>query len=151
MPHPCLPARLAELVADLTALSVPERLQLLVELGDELPVLPERLRARPELFEPVTECQSPLSVLVELDGGGDDAVVHLHFSAPVHAPVTRGFAGALHTSLDGARADEVLAVPPTMPALLGLEGVVSPLRLGGLTALLARVQRQVAVLTDCRG
>src|SRR5690625_4429457 len=93
------PTRFTELVAELHALAPPERVQLLVELGDELPALPEHLASRPELLERVTECQSPLSVLALVEGEGEGAVVRLHFAAAPHAPVTRGFAGALHATL----------------------------------------------------
>lgn len=137
-----VPARFAELVDEFAALTPPDRLQLLVELGEDLPDPPEALHGRAQLFERVTECQTPLSVLADVEG---DGVVHLYFSAPPHGPVTRGFAGVLHAALDGAPAADVLALPAAAPSLLGLDGVVSPLRLRGFAALLGRVQRQVAV------
>lgn len=145
MSEPALPDRFAALVSEFTALTPADRVVLLIELGDDLPELPEHLRSHPELLEPVTECQSPLSVLATVEHSGADAVVRLHVAAAPHAPVTRGFAGVLHTTLDGAPASEVLALPGDVAGALGLDGVVSPLRLRGFTALLARVQRQVAV------
>lgn len=144
MSESALPARFAELATEFMALAAPDRVLLLIELGDDLPDPLEHLRARPELLEQVAECQSPLSVLSQVDGSGTDAVVHLHFAAAPHAPVTRGFAGVLHTALDGTSAGEVLALPADVGGTLGLDGVVSPLRLRGFAALLARVQRQVA-------
>lgn len=145
MPSAALPSRFTELVAEFHALPPADRLQLLAELGDELPELPAHLRSHP--LERVTECQSPLSVLALVEGEGSAVVVRLHFAAPPHAPVTRGFAGVLHATLDGAPAGEVLALPADATASFGLEGVVSPLRLRGFAALLARVQRQVAAGT----
>ena len=49
-----LPAALAEVIDDFDALSEPDRLQLLLELSDELPDLPERAQdgARPEAASP---------------------------------------------------------------------------------------------------
>ncbi|WP_324649755.1 SufE family protein [Georgenia sp. H159] len=148
MSEAALPARFAALVGDFLALAPPDRVALLIELGDDLPELPEHLRSHPELLEPVTECQSPLSVLAVVEHSGAGAVVRLHVAAAPHAPVTRGFAGVLHTTLDGSPASEVLALPGDVAGALGLDGVVSPLRLRGFTALLARVQRQVAVGTQ---
>jgi cysteine desulfuration protein SufE len=135
-----LPAPLAEIV-ELFAGSPPrDRLELLLEYSQQLPGLPERYAAHPELLEPVPECQSPLFVASEVDGEGR---VHLFLSAPPEAPTTRGFAGIFHAGLDGLPAAEVLAVPGDVPTRLELAEVVSPLRLRGAVALLTRVQRQV--------
>ncbi len=66
------------------------------------------------------------------------------FSAPPRvAPTTRGFAGILQTGLDGLDADEVLATPSEFTSQLGLTELVSPLRLRGMAAMLARIKRQV--------
>ncbi|MGC5628482.1 SufE family protein [Georgenia sp. Z1344] len=135
---------LAEIARDLAALAPNDRVQLLVELGDELPGLPQRLVDHPELLEAVRECQAPVHVRAEVDGTGEDAPVTVHVSAAPQAPVTRGFAGIVVVGLAGATAGEVLAVPADLPTRLGLEDVVSPLRLTGMAGLLARVQRQVA-------
>jgi len=88
----------------------------------------------------VPECQSPLFLAVEVD---PDATVHLFFDAPPEAPTTRGFAGILHAGLDGLSADEVLATPGEFSSQLGLQDLVSPLRLGGMAAMLARIKRQI--------
>jgi cysteine desulfuration protein SufE len=70
-------------------------------------------------------------------------LVHLFFDAPAEAPTTRGFASILHAGLDGLGADEVLATPAEFSGRLGLADLVSPLRLRGLAAMLARIKRQV--------
>lgn len=134
-----LPAALAELVEDFNAVSPRDRLQLLLELSDDLPALPERYAGRLETMEQVHECQSPLFLAVEVQ----DDVVHVFFDAPPEAPTTRGFAGILHTGLDGLSAHEVLAVPDDAPYRFGLGEAVSPLRLRGMLAMLSRIKRQV--------
>lgn len=138
-----LPGGLAEIVEDFTAVGTQDRLQLLLEFSRELPPLPARYADHPELLEPVPECQSPIFLVTEVEGGGDDAVVRLFFSAPAEAPTTRGFAGILREGLDGLTAREVLAVPNDVYARLGLEEAVSPLRLRGMAGMLARIKRQV--------
>jgi cysteine desulfuration protein SufE len=135
-----LPASLAEIV-DLFASSPPrDRLELLLEYSQQVPPLPERLREHPERLEPVPECQSPLFVAAEVD---DERRVNLFMDAPQESPTTRGFAGILHAGLDGLTADEVLATPGEFSSQLGLDDVVSPLRLRGLAAMLARIKRRV--------
>jgi cysteine desulfuration protein SufE len=94
----------------------------------------------------VHECQSPLFLAVEVEPGGDRAV-HLFFSAPPEAPTTRGFASIMHTGLDGEPAAEVLAVPDDFYTALGLAQAVSPLRLRGMAAMLARIKNQVRTAT----
>jgi cysteine desulfuration protein SufE len=133
-----MPAALAEIVDDFGALAESDRVTLLLEFAGELPDLPEDLRT--EAMEPVPECQSP--VFLAVDASDTDAV-RLHFSAPPEAPTTRGFASILHQGLDGASADEILAVPPDFYDDLGLASVVSPLRLRGMAGMLARVKAQI--------
>src|SRR5207253_1956173 len=95
---------------------------------------------RHDLLEPVPECQSPLFLAVEVE---PDETVRLFFDAPPETPTTRGFAAILHAGLDGLSAEEVLATPAEFPAKLGLQDLVSPLRLRGMAAMQARIKRQV--------
>ena len=135
-----LPPQLAELVDDFGAVTPKERLELLLELSRELPELPPRYADAVDSMEQVHECQSPLFLAVEVDDRQD---VHLFFSAPPEAPTTRGFASIMHTGLDGEPAADVLAVPDDFYVALGLAQAVSPLRLRGMAAMLARIKKQV--------
>jgi cysteine desulfuration protein SufE len=137
--------RLQEIADDFNALPGTERLQLLLDFSEELPSLPPRYTEHPDRLEPVPECQSPLFLAVEVE---PDATVHLFFDAPREAPTTRGFAGILHAGLDGLSADEVLATPGEFTSQLGLQEVVSPLRLRGMAAMLARIKRQILARRD---
>jgi len=132
--------RLQEIVDDFAAVGDKDRLQLLLEFSEELPGLPDRYAEDPTLLEQVPECQSPLFLAVEV---GEDDTVHLFFEAPREAPTTRGFAGILHAGLDGMPADEVLATPVEFTSQLGLQHLVSPLRLRGMVAMLGRIKRQI--------
>ena len=132
--------RLQEIVDDFAAVGDKDRLQLLLEFSEELPGLPDRYAEDRALLEPVPECQSPLFLAVEV---GEDDTVHLFFEAPREAPTTRGFAGILHAGLDGMPADEVLATPVEFTSQLGLQHLVSPLRLRGMVAMLGRIKRQI--------
>ena len=140
-----LKPRLQEIAGDFTAVPDGDRLQLLLEFSQELPPLPARYAEHRHLLEPVPECQSPVFLAVEID---DEGIVHLFFDAPPEAPTTRGFAGILHAGLDGLAADEVLATPGEFSSHLGLQDLVSPLRLRGLAAMLARIKRQVREQRD---
>ncbi|MGC5584825.1 SufE family protein [Ornithinimicrobium sp. W1679] len=137
-----LPRAMAELAEDFHAVTQRERLQLLLELSQELPGLPERYAGKLDTMERVDECQSPLFLAVEVEDDAD-RTVHLFFDAPAEAPTTRGFAGILHEGLDGLPAEEVLDVPDDAPYRFGLAEAVSPLRMRGMVGMLSRIKRQV--------
>src|SRR5262245_7590423 len=132
--------RLQEIADDFNAVMGQERLELLLEFSQELPPLPARYAEQHDLLEPVPECQSPLFLAAEVE---PDATVHLFFDAPPEAPTTRGFAGILHAGLDGLNVGEVLDTPAEFTSQLGLQALVSPLRLRGMAAMLGRIKRQV--------
>lgn len=133
-----VPAPLAEIIDDFGELSEPDRVTLLLEFADDLPALPSELTDA--AMEPVPECQSPVFVSVD---AADPAEVRLYFSAPREAPTTRGFASILAHGLDRQTAAEILGVPGDFSHDLGLAAVISPLRLRGMSGMLARVQGQI--------
>jgi len=139
-----LPEGFAEIADDFHALGGKDRLQLLLEFSQGLPELPDRYSEHPELLEPVPECQSPIFLATEVEGQGREATAHLFFSAPPEAPTTRGFAAILAEALDGRTVGEVLDTPDTVTGELGLAEVVSPLRLNGMSGMLARIKRQLS-------
>jgi cysteine desulfuration protein SufE len=116
-----LPAALAETREDFLALGVKDRLTLLLDFSNELPELPDRYRDHPDLLERV----------------------HMHATAPAEAPTTRGFASILAQGLDGLTPEQVLAIPADYPQTLGLGEAVSPLRVRGMSGMLARAKRQL--------
>ncbi|KQU50491.1 cysteine desufuration protein SufE [Rhodococcus sp. Leaf278] len=133
-----LPESLAEIVEDFAAVEGQDKLQLLLEFSRELPPLPEHLAQ--DAMEPVPECQSPLFLSVD---AGDRTQIRLYFSAPPEAPTTRGFASILAQGLDGLSAQQILDVPDDFYSALGLSDAVSPLRLRGMSAMLARIKRHL--------
>ncbi|WP_405216421.1 SufE family protein [Agrococcus sp. Ld7] len=130
---------LQQTVDDFHAMAESDRLQLLLEFADELPALPQRYADHPDLLERVAECQSPVFLFVEVADGR----VHVHATAPAEAPTTRGFASILAQGLEGTSVEDALAVPMDFPRELGLDSVVSPLRLRGMVGMLGRIQRQI--------
>jgi cysteine desulfuration protein SufE len=135
-----LPQALVQIRESFLELSVPDRLQLLLEFSMELPDLPARYADHPELLERVEECQSPVHAFTEVDA---DGIVAFYATAPLESPTTRGFAAILAEGLAGLTAEQMLAVPDDYPFTLGLTEAVSPLRLRGMTGMLGRAKRQV--------
>jgi cysteine desulfuration protein SufE len=140
MTSSALPESLVQIREDFLGLEQGDRLILLLEFANELPELPPRYADHPDLLERVVECQSPVSIFVEVD---ENRIVHLHATAPKEAPTTRGFASILAQGLAGLTVDQVLEVPDDFPNTIGLTEAVSLLRIRGMTAMLARAKRQV--------
>ena len=128
-----------EIANDFSALEGNDKLELLIEISDQLPALPERYADHPELLERVEECQSPVYLFVEIQ----DGIVEIFLTAPREAPTTRAFAGILHASLNEQAVDTVLNFDDNYPSMLGITELVSPLRMRGIRGMLARIKRQV--------
>ena len=134
-----MPPKLAEIVDEFSSAPREVVLEMLLEFSDALPPLPSTLAGHAGM-EQVPECQTQFFVKAEVR---PDATVTAYFDCPPEAPTTRAFAGILSEGLAGASADEVLAVPDDLYAQMGLATAISPLRVRGGSAILARLKRQV--------
>jgi cysteine desulfuration protein SufE len=134
-----MPQKLAEIVEEFADAPKELVLEMMLEFSDAVPPLPDRFEGHAGM-ESVPECQTPFFVAVDV---APDGVVQAWFDCPPEAPTTRAFAGILSEGLAGAKADEVLAVPGDLYQRMGLATAISPLRVRGGTAILARLQRQV--------
>lgn len=131
-------------VDDFQFLEEKDRLELLLEFSEALPDLDPKYSEHPELLERVEECQSPVFIAVD----GTASKVNLHFSAPREAPTTRGFASALNTALNGLSAEEILNTTDDFPSMLGLDRLISPLRVRGMRGMLFRIKRKTRELIE---
>ena len=131
-----------DVIEDFSLVPDTEKLQLLLEYSEALPELDPRFGENPELMERVEECQSPVFIAVE--GSGEK--VNLFFSAPREAPTTRGFASVLNSALNGQSAQDILNLPDDFPTALGLDALISPLRVRGMRGMLARIKRKTREL-----
>jgi cysteine desulfuration protein SufE len=145
--EPATPPKLRRIVDLFAGAPKDLRLQALLEYSRKVPPLPEHLAGHRDQMEQVVECQTPFFLATEVD---DDDRVHLHFKVPAEAPTTRGFAGILSAGLEGASAADVLATPNDFYNKMGLAEVISSLRLRGMSAILARLKRQVGTQLAAR-
>lgn len=138
-----LPPKLARIVDLFSA--APENLLVpaLLDYVEKIPPLPPELDSEGAL-ERVHECQTPFFVATRVD---DQGKVELFFDAPREAPTTRSYAGILYEGLNGSSVDEVMSVPPDFYLSMGLGRVITPLRLRGMSAILATIKRQLADAT----
>jgi cysteine desulfuration protein SufE len=134
-----IPTRLNEIVDEFADAPRDVVLEMLLEYADAVPPLPADFAGH-DGMEQVPECQTPFFLRAVVD---TDRRVELWFDCPPEAPTTRAFAGILAEGLAGATADEVLSVPGDLYQRMGLAQAISPLRVRGGGAILARLKRQV--------
>ncbi|HYN87657.1 MAG TPA: SufE family protein, partial [Ardenticatenaceae bacterium] len=115
-----------------------ERLELLLDYAGRLPDLPEDLKEARAQMEPVPECQAPVYLFSRFE----DGKVYYNIDVPDEAPTVRGFAGILYEGLNGLPPHSVQTTPDDLYEQMGLDKVLSPQRLRGLTALLMRMKRR---------
>ena len=133
-----LPPKLDQIVRLMKSSPKQIRVEAMLDYANRIPPLPDGVDSSE--LEQVPECQSPIFVSTQVDSDGS---VTLFFDAPREAPTVRGFAGILHDGLDGEQADVILDVPDDFYYDMGLEEVVTPMRLRGMGAILARIKRQL--------
>jgi cysteine desulfuration protein SufE len=134
-----MPETLQRLVDLFAASPKAVKVQAMVDYSNRLADPPDSL-ANSGTLQQVHECQTPFFVATELGPRGQ---VVLSFDVPRESPTMRGFAGILADGLRHASAKEILALSPTFYTAMGLEEVVSPLRLRGMAAIVATIQAQV--------
>lgn len=135
-----LPARLKEIVEDFQWAEGQEKLELLLEYSDNMPLLPESYRETHDM-QFVHECMTPVYVHGEvMDGGG----LRFYFDVPPESPTVRGFAAILGKGLEGATPEEVIAVPDHFYLEMGLESVLTHQRLNGFAGILANIKQIAA-------
>ncbi|GAB3966507.1 SufE family protein [Plantactinospora veratri] len=139
-----MPPKLAEIVAEFADAPRDMVLEMLLEFSDAVPPLPAAFAGHAGM-EQVPECQTAFFLRAEVAA---DRTVTTWFDCPPEAPTTRAFAGILAEGLAGASADEVLAVPDDLYQRMGLAQAISPLRVRGGNAILARLKRQVREQLD---
>jgi cysteine desulfuration protein SufE len=135
-----MPPKLAEIVEEFASAPREVVLEMLLEFSDAVPPLPAELSGH-DGMEQVPECQTPFFLKATVE---PDDTVTTWFDCPPEAPTTRAFAGILAEGLAGASSADVLAVPDDLYARMGLAHAISPLRVRGGSAILARLKRQVA-------
>jgi cysteine desulfuration protein SufE len=118
------------------------RLETLLDYSRKLPPLPARYEADKARGDArVHECQTPVFLWVEVENGQ----VHIHADVPRESPTVRGFISLLARSLDGLPPEQVAAIPDDLLDQLGLSETLGMTRTQGLSAILHRIKRSVAV------
>lgn len=108
-----------------------ERYEYIVELGRNLPGLPETRRI--DVYK-VPGCQSQVWFIARVDGG------RIHFDADSDAMIVRGLIALLLRVYSGRLPEEILATPPEFFEEIELGSHLSGSRANGLHAMVRRIQ-----------
>ena len=136
-----LPEKLQEIVEDFSWASRQEKVEMLVQYAQSLPSLPEWLQKKRDGMEPVPECMTPVFLFGEKDENGG---IQFYFDIPPQSPTVQGLAAILANGLNGAKPEEILAVPGDFYTEMSLQDAISYQRLNGFQGVLAHM-KQIAV------
>lgn len=133
-------SKLDAIVGEFADLQPRERLEELLDYAESLPPLPPELAAQRDAgLHRVPECMTPVFLWVSVNDGR----VQVTADVAPEAPTVKGFVAILVDAFHGAAPEEVLGVSPTLLNELGLVEALGMTRMRGLTAILARIQREV--------
>ncbi len=113
-----------------------ERYRYVIELGKDMPALPENLR---NAATKVDGCASQVWIAPSLEDGPDGQI--LHFRGDSDAHIVRGLIAVLHALLSGRSTAEIVSEDAEAAmARLGLDQAISKQRSNGLKAMIARLK-----------
>jgi cysteine desulfuration protein SufE len=134
-------SRLERIVGEFADLDSREKLELLVDFANGLPPLSAEYQDRKTREDRrVHECQTPVFLWTEVDGGMARLVAEV---AP-EAPTVKGFVAILAEAVAGRPVAEAAHHPDDMLDRMGLADVLGILRSRGLRAIVTRVNRGFA-------
>lgn len=120
-----------------------DRYRYLIELGRELPPLPDELRTD---ANKVRGCASQVWLATEIRPEGGNPV--LHFLADSDAHIVRGLIAVLSAIYNDRPVDEVLTIEADpIFEKLGLKEHLTPQRSNGLASMVARVRADATAST----
>ena len=132
-----IPARLMEIINEFEQSEGREKIELLLQYSDLMPILPEHIQGQHDAMDFVEECMTPVYVTAEKD----ENALHFYFDVPAESPTVRGFAAIMAIGCDGTLPEQILKIPNDFYLLMGLDHVLTMQRLNGITAILAHMKR----------
>ena len=132
-----IPPKLMDIINEFELSEGREKIELLLQYADQMPLLPEHIQKQHKAMDFVEECMTPVYVTAEKDGNG----LHFYFDVPAESPTVRGYAAIMAIGLDGTTPNQILNLPNDFYQLMGLDQVLTMQRLNGITAILAHMKR----------
>ncbi len=138
-----IPSRLQQIVDEFSWCEGQEKLELLLEYSEKMPLLPNWLNKDTDM-EQIHECMTPVFVHAEVTDGG----MQFYFDIPPESPTVRGYAAILGEGLRGATPAQVIQLPDNFYQQMGLHKVLTGQRLNGIQAILAHLKRLAGMMLE---
>jgi len=137
---PSVQERLDAIIGEFADLDGREKLELLLDFARGLPPLSPEYEARKAAEDRrVHECQTPVFLWMEADGGEARLVADV---AP-EAPTVKGFVAILAEAVAGRPPAEAASLSDDILERMGLAEVLGMMRSRGLHAIVRRVRREL--------
>lgn len=137
---PSVQERLDAIIGEFADLDGREKLELLVDFAKGVPPLSPEYEARKAAEDRrVHECQTPVFLWMEADGGEARLVADV---AP-EAPTVKGFVAILAEAVAGRPPAEAASLSDDILERMGLAEVLGMMRSRGLHAIVRRVRREL--------
>lgn len=136
-PSPSVPAAIEKVLRRFQSLGREEKMAALVAYARKLEPLPERYRDVEDEAFAVPECQTPVRLFPEIDGG------RIRFHADIDArqsPTVAAFLSIVFQAVNGEPPATTLAIPPDFVRTV-MQSVGLGTREVGLEAIVARLKR----------
>ncbi len=136
-PSPSIPPALAKVLQRFRSLGREEKMAALVSYARKLEPLPERFRAIDDEAFAVPECQTPVRLFPEIEGGR----IRFHADIDVRqSPTVAAFLSLVFQAVNGEPPATTLAIPPDFVRVV-MQSVGLGTREVGLEAIVARLKR----------
>jgi cysteine desulfuration protein SufE len=119
-----------------------DKVEYLIELGKDLPPLPERLKTE---GNKVRGCQSQVWMVAKPEAGG-----RIHLRADSDAILVKGEISLLLRLYDRRTPQEILDNPPTVLERVGLSKFLTPGRANGLYSMVTRIRSMAEAFAAAR-
>ena len=133
-------SKIEEIIGQFQGADYQETLSMLLDYSEALPPLPDEYRdARDSGFNRVPECETPVFIFVDVNGGK----VTIHADVPRESPTVRGFVSLLVDAFNGVTPEEVGSAPENLIHSLSLDQKLGTRRMFGLSAVYNRIKSEV--------
>jgi len=135
--------RLEQIIEVFRSVDTEMKVNLLLDYANKLPPLPKKFHeARDAGVNRVPECMTPVFLFLEYEFDR----LYAHIDVAEEAPTLKGLLAIVVKGCNEAQPNEKIAIPNDLVEQLGLGNLIRMNRLIGLSAVLTRINRQIAQL-----
>jgi len=139
-----IPDKLMAIIEEFRAIEPGEKMDLLLHFASQLPPLPDWILENKKILQPIPGCTTPVFIYGEKQNG---KMVYF-FDVPTESLTVRGFVSMLWEGLQNLTPEQILSTPGNFYLEMGLERILTPQRLNGISAILGYMKRFALAATS---